>query len=236
MNTRSSRQREIFIRPPHDAALRFDAAPAVVGGIGRAGILSGYGLLWNVVSSDRGGYSVRLRPGSARFAPETHFLFNHEYRDVVGTTVNNTLRLMRDMRGVRFALDVADTSIGRDLIELVRRRDVRGCSFGIADTPKYVETVEGGLTIRDYTDYLVDELTATPIPAFVETTIGVADGGWQAPLIGYSRRRTWDGRLSSLTPSQQKAVFDLHAHEFRQTLRELELIRFESLKLPPALA
>jgi HK97 family phage prohead protease len=161
---------QIFIQDRSNHLLFRSAA---AGAIDTIGTLVGYALIWNVVSSDRGGYRVRLRPGSAQFAAEVHALAHHMYDRLLARRSNGTLRLYPDDAGVRVEIDLPNTTDGRDVLELVRRRDLTGMSFGIPDEPDYVETTVRGMTVRDYTRYLVDEVTITAIPAFEETSIVV---------------------------------------------------------------
>jgi HK97 family phage prohead protease len=176
-----TRKRETFESPiPRLAVL-----PAVEG---KPVTLSGYALVFGVLSTDRGGYRVRLLPGSPVFAAEVHALWNHEYRDVIGTTNNGTLRYSEDNVGVRVEIDLPNTNAGRDVAELVRRGDVRGMSFGIPDEPTYTETTVDGLKVRDYSRFTVDEVTITPIPAFAQTIIGIKGAAAPPATIGYANR------------------------------------------------
>src|SRR5688500_18738918 len=89
----------------HTADARFAAvadAPAVPGRLPR---LAGYAMVWGSVSSDRGGYHVRLAKGSAVAAPTVLALFHHDYRLVIGSTANATVRCIPDDYGLRVEID-----------------------------------------------------------------------------------------------------------------------------------
>src|SRR5688572_29721693 len=103
-----------------DARLTFaDAAPDAE----HVGTVKGYAIVWNVPSSDRGGYRVRLRPGSAKFTANVHALFHHEFRDVLGDTTSGTLRILpADAYGIAIEVDLPRTQLGRDVWELVKTR------------------------------------------------------------------------------------------------------------------
>ena len=135
--------------------------------------LTGYALVWNVLSSDRGGYFVRLQPNSATFASRVMAFWNHDSRDTIGSTASGTLRLLPDQYGVKVEIDLPDTTAGRDLATLIGRGDIGGMSFGMTDSPEGKKTVEGGRTILNASKYTVDEVTVTAIPAFTETTIAI---------------------------------------------------------------
>jgi HK97 family phage prohead protease len=136
--------------------------------------LTGYAIVWNVLSSDRGGYKVKILPGAVTFTEPVLALYDHNYAEVIGSTNNGTLRFASDDYGLKVAIDLPDTTCGRDVFVLTRDRYVTGMSFGTF--PIRVEEVEAnGEVVRVYHECLVDEFTVTAIPAFVETTIDVVN-------------------------------------------------------------
>jgi HK97 family phage prohead protease len=136
--------------------------------------LSGYALVWNVVSTDRGGYKVRLLPGSAQFSTPTAALFNHDFAKPLGGTDNGTLRIFPDSYGVKVEIDLDDSSLGRDVGVWVKGGNVRGMSFSMQNgLEKSHTTSEAGQTIINAEKYLVDEVTVTKVPGFVEALVGI---------------------------------------------------------------
>lgn len=57
-------------------------------------------------------------------------LADHDPKRVLARTKSGTLRLSEDDKGLRFELDVPDTSAGRDVLALAARGDLGGMSFG----------------------------------------------------------------------------------------------------------
>lgn len=57
-------------------------------------------------------------------------LVDHDKSRVLARTKSGTLRLSEDTRGLRFEIDVPDTSAGRDVLALAARGDLGGMSFG----------------------------------------------------------------------------------------------------------
>ena len=158
--------------------------------------LTGYALVWNVLSGDRGGYVVRLQPNSATFTNRVMAFWNHDSRDTIGSTTSNTLRLTPDQYGVKVDIDLPDTTAGRDLATLVRRGDIAGMSFGMTDTPQGRTTTEGGKTVLNASQYTVDEVTVTAIPAFTETSIAIkTDEGAAAFAARLGKQRLQVQRL-----------------------------------------
>jgi len=59
-------------------------------------------------------------------------LADHDPKRVLARTKSGTLRLSEDERGLRFELDVPDTTVGRDILALAQRGDLGGMSFGFS--------------------------------------------------------------------------------------------------------
>lgn len=57
-------------------------------------------------------------------------LVDHDSGKVLARTKSGTLRLSEDERGLRFEIDIPDTSAGRDVLALAARSDLGGMSFG----------------------------------------------------------------------------------------------------------
>lgn len=141
---------------------------------GKPVTLEGYAMVWHTLSSDRGGYKVRLLPGSATFTAPALALWHHDYRHPIGNTDNGTLRIASDSYGLRVEIDLPDTTTGRDVAELVEKGYVRGMSFAMLSAPK-ARVIKGadGQEILEVEEFTFDEVTVTPIPAFVDTSIAV---------------------------------------------------------------
>jgi HK97 family phage prohead protease len=152
---------------------------------GKPATLSGYAVVWNTLSSDRGGYKVRFAPDSATFAAPSLALFHHDYQAVLGNTANGTLRLSSDSTGVKVEIDLPDTQTARDVAALVQGGYVGGMSFAMTDVTDSAASKENGQEILEVKKFTLDEVTVTAIPAFEETSIGVKP---KTPNAGYAAR------------------------------------------------
>lgn len=140
--------------------------------------LQGYAIVWGEKSSDRGGYSVKLAPKSAKFTDSVMALWHHDFSRPLGGTVNKTLRILAaDDIGVPVEIDLdMNTSAGRDCAANVGSGLVGGMSFSMANGfEDYTEEKTDGKTVLNVTKYTVDEVTVTPIPAFAGTSVGTMD-------------------------------------------------------------
>jgi HK97 family phage prohead protease len=56
--------------------------------------------------------------------------FNHNVDGILARTTSRTLTLTVDEAGLRFSFEAPNTSLGNDMVELLRRGDIDKCSFG----------------------------------------------------------------------------------------------------------
>jgi uncharacterized protein len=100
---------------------------------GSIGTLTGYIAVFNSDSYDLGGFTEQVKPGAFTETLKENdvvALVNHDHSAVVGRLSAKTLRLEEDSTGLRFEVDLPDTQPGRDVLTLVKRADLLGCSFG----------------------------------------------------------------------------------------------------------
>jgi HK97 family phage prohead protease len=176
-----------------------DAKFAVVRTDGKQ-TLTGYALVWNVLSTDRGGYRVRLARDSATFATPTMALFHHDFSKVIGNTENKTLRMKADDYGVKVEIDLPNTPTGNEVATLVEEKYIRGMSFSMMNAPDGTTTREDGQEVFNATAFVVDEVTVTGTPGFIEATVDMKAA--DAPTFS---------RLSR--------ALQLHRHKFSNLMR-----------------
>lgn len=148
--------------------------------------ITGYGIVFNSDSQpmriwdDQTGRILdvveQITPASMRDADMSDLIsaYNHDFSRVLGRTVAGTMKISRDAKGVRYSADVPNTSYGNDVLELVRRGDLRGSSF------VFTMDYEAGYDIQERND---GTLVASPVkitkiyemgpvinPAYPETT------------------------------------------------------------------
>jgi len=61
---------------------------------------------------------------------DIRFLYNHDPDNLLGRTQSGTLQVSVDDTGLAIDCELPDTTLGRDLRVLVKRRDLTGFSFG----------------------------------------------------------------------------------------------------------
>lgn len=96
-------------------------------------------------------------------------LFNHDDMWLLGRTTSGTVRLTVDDRGLAYEIDLPDTTHGRDVATLLRRRDITGSSFAfraIRDT--WYEDEDGNVT-RTLLEVALIDVSPVTHPAYPDT-------------------------------------------------------------------
>lgn len=137
-------------------------------------VATGYAALFNTPTEIGGAWIETIERGAfaSSLNSDVIALVQHDYGRVIGRTTAGTLRLAEDERGLRVEIDLPDTSDGRDLAVQLRRRDIKGMSFGFRAThDEWDETVSPPRrTIRDLE---LIEVSACVRPAYPDTELGL---------------------------------------------------------------
>ena len=125
---------------------------APVAGDGR--IISGYAIVFDVESRVLAGWDGDFVEVIERGAVDAELiansdvkaLFNHCESMLLARSVNGvgTLKLEIDERGLRFEFEAPNTSLGNDVLELVKRGDLQGCSFAFTADEEFVQYSRDG--------------------------------------------------------------------------------------------
>ncbi|MDW9792126.1 HK97 family phage prohead protease [Sinorhizobium meliloti] len=136
--------------------------------------LTGYAVVWNSDTTIGDYFVERIAPGAFTKAllGDILALVNHDTGRVVGRTRSGTLRLAEDSRGLKVEIDIPDTTDGNDLWTLVERGDVSGMSFSFRATKQEWDDT-GDLPHRTVIEAELFEVTATPIPAYPDTSLAL---------------------------------------------------------------
>jgi HK97 family phage prohead protease len=160
-----------------DREFRFVPADAVeIRSDGEDGVhtLTGTAPPYNVLSVDLGGFREKFAPGAFGDSLEGDVIstFEHDGRMILGRTTAGTLRLEEQKRGLRYAVDLPDTTAGRDLAVSVDRGDVAGSSFEFrvrAGGEEWDEKKDGSVT-RTVTDAELFQVGPVTQPAYPRGT------------------------------------------------------------------
>jgi HK97 family phage prohead protease len=101
--------------------------------------LTGYAAVFNQRASIGGEFTESIAPGAFRAAlasnPDILALVDHDSGKVLARTRSGTLRLSEDAHGLRYEIDMPETTLGGDLLALATRGDIGGVSFGFTVAP-----------------------------------------------------------------------------------------------------
>lgn len=135
----------------------------------------GHAAVFNSLSEDLGGFVEQISEGAFDnvLTDDVRALFNHNQNFVLGRTVSNTLRLSVDEQGLRYEIDIPNTSVGNDLLESISRGDISQSSFGfIVGEDEWEKTENGNLRTITKVERLYDVSPVT-YPAYPETNAAV---------------------------------------------------------------
>lgn len=148
---------------------------------GEDNIVVGYGSVFNTLSNELGGFREIIAEGAfdGRLNDDVRFLINHDGLPLARTT-NGTLKLTTDERGLKYEAQVANTSLGRDLIELMKNGTVNQSSFAFVVEDDSWE-VRDGINIRTVNKVSrLYDVSAVTYPAFEEASVALRSmEAWQ---------------------------------------------------------
>lgn len=135
---------------------------------------TGYAARFNSRSHDLGGFVEVIEPGafaeSLATSRDIIATFNHDETRLLGRTSSGTLHVYEDERGLGYDLDLPDTTVGRDVAELLSRGDLTGSSFRFRPQVVDWDTTESGYPLRRVVTASLVELGPVTMPAYQEST------------------------------------------------------------------
>tara|TARA_R110000772_G_scaffold58539_4_gene132566 strand:+ start:37577 stop:38107 length:531 start_codon:yes stop_codon:yes gene_type:complete len=140
--------------------------------------LIGHAAVFNSRSVDLGGFREIIAPGAfARTISDGHAIFavhHHNMADLLGSSRSRTLRLSEDREGLHFELTLPESSLGRDIHELVKRGDLTSMSFSFyvngAAGEEWDETSSGEI-VRTLKDVTLLEVSTVALPAYPASSV-----------------------------------------------------------------
>lgn len=157
-------------------------------------VIRGYAIVFNRLSENLGGFREQVAPAAIdrtlQDGIDLRALVDHDSRLILGRLRADTLRVEKDGHGLRVEIDPPSTSVGQDIVESIRRRDVTGMSFAFRMVPNGDDwdftTDPPTRTIRDM---LVREVSVVTFPAYPQTEVALrslqaARGTLRAPHRG----------------------------------------------------
>lgn len=165
--------------------------------------LSGYAVKWEMKSHVLGYYyKFREQFKKGAFADslkngDQRFLWSHDTSKVLGRTKNGTLRLEEDDVGLRFELDLPNTTLGNDAYESIKRGDVDGVSFGFRNPDDHIEEFDDDLPLRTIKKADLIETSAVAFPAYPDSEVSAR---------GFDRMKEYNDELKEYQEEQAAKI------------------------------
>lgn len=141
------------------------------------GVIAGYAAVFNKLSQNLGGFVEQVAPGAftKSLADQVPVMcrYNHDDNYLLGTTEAETLRLSEDGTGLLYESDLPETSAGRDVAELARRRDLRYSSFAFYTLDDDWSLTEQGFPLRTLRSVQLVDVAPVNNPAYRDTSAGM---------------------------------------------------------------
>lgn len=135
--------------------------------------VEGYAALYNQVA-DLGYFREMILPGAFDSADmkDVRALFNHEPNNILARTASGTLRLTADERGLRYEFEAPNTTVGNDLLEMIRRGDISQSSFAFSVDKVQWEEESGKPDLRKIERFsTIYDVSPVTYPAYAGTTV-----------------------------------------------------------------
>lgn len=137
--------------------------------------IEGYGIVFNKRFKLWDRYEEEIAPEAGEYfrAKDIDVMscFNHDFNKILGRTVSDTMRFEVDETGVKYIVKVANTSYGNDLLESVKRGDIRGSSFMFRSKVTEYKEEENTMICRIKEFATVREMGPVANPAYIDTTV-----------------------------------------------------------------
>ena len=120
--------------------------------------------------------------------------YNHSDNfSILARTSNDTLRLSVDERGLHIEADIAETSQGKDIYELIRRKDICKMSYGYIVDEAYIVKISDTKYVRHISKIKkVVDVSVVDLPAYDATDVDVVRRsfeGFQEELLKIQREK-----------------------------------------------
>lgn len=139
-------------------------------------IVTGYAAVFNSRTLLWEGLEEVISPGAFSRAlsnSDVRCLFDHDWGKVLGRTKSGTLRLEEDERGLKFEVELPNTTDANNLIESMSRGDIDQCSFGFIPTEETWD-YNTDPVLRTVNEVELFEVSIVSLPAYEDTEATLA--------------------------------------------------------------
>lgn len=131
-----------------------------------------------------GRFVEMLDPLALHPQPDVLALYAHDVGQLLGRTSAGTLRLDNRADALAFEIEVPETALGRDVLHLVERGDLKGASFGF----EAVRESWPGPNRRTVHEARLFEISIVPLPCYAGTTLAARSEACAGLRVRLARR------------------------------------------------
>lgn len=159
--------------------------------------VKGYAVVFNVPTllyeSNGIKYYEQVDKNALTNADMKNVVFRYNHNDdfqVLARTSNNTLKLNVDRKGLYIEADLAPTTAGKDIYELIKRKDVNKLSYAYVVETAHYEKKSNNEYVRiiDSIKKLVD-VSAVDFPAYHQTDLDVVKRSFENVVNEVEQKR-----------------------------------------------
>lgn len=168
--------------------------------------IAGYVVKWGSKSSPMG-YFRRYREEFLQGAftgtlakDDQLALFSHDFSKVLGRTSSGTLRLREDTIGLHMELDLPNNTLGSDVYESIRRRDIDGLSMGFRMEKQSVDESDLDNVTRSIVQAKLVEVSPVALPAYPDSKVSTRSlDPFEDYLTNIEKQKNKRKRMSLMT-------------------------------------
>ena len=179
----------------------------------------GYASVFNSRSVDLGGFVEVVHRDAFNNTlsdnSDIRALVDHDSSKIIGRQSNGTLDITTDNHGLRVTITPPETSVGMDVVELLKRGDLDAASFGFVVNRDSWDTDGDGVDVRTLHDVELREVSIVAFPAYPDTSMAVrSHDGWKDDCSESVNDDREQARLANAT---RRAKLSLVEWEYKST-------------------
>lgn len=151
----------------------------------------------------------RILPGAfdkAITGDDVRALWNHDASALLGRKSAGSLRLSSDNVGLRYEIDLPDTTVGRDVYELVKRGDVTQSSFAFEVLSEEWKKL-AGVRVRELSSLKLFDVSPVTYPAYTGTSVGMrSESGIEEARKAFAAAEAADAARACADIARARAV------------------------------
>lgn len=150
---------------------------------GKATKLTGYAALFNVLSLPMMCFQERILKGaftkSLKAGDDVRALVDHNPSSLLGRRSSGTLKVTEDKKGLLAEIELPNTTVAKDVTELIERGDLTGMSIGFKTVSDRWH-IEDEQEIRELIEVKLFDVSIATFPAYPDTDIAIrSHESWQ---------------------------------------------------------